>query len=381
MVAKIRSNRGLGARLVLGAALLGLATASAPAHAADDLAKACKNNLEQTRLWIRATDPQAPEEERAKVRAAVEKTNALCTAAREAKPKDGEVLVDAAYALFAMGDTPAGVKLIEEAAEAGYPPAMVMTARYMGTGEHLEKDAEGAWMMLIQTLKSDYPSARIQAALEFLPGGVGPESPKRAHKVLKEMIDAGNGEAMVTYAMKVLGLQKAEAGSDAAKEGIALLERAAREAKDGTALIYLSLLHNQGTMVERSEAKAKEYAQAAIDAGINRAYATMGQIHQNQGDYETAFKWFKQGAEAGDGFSQAMLGFLYSGGFGVDEDIDQAVAWWTKGRWNGDRLAASYLRVHREGLQAKAEWEQKHAEEAEAKAKEKAAEEKPKKSE
>ncbi len=379
MVAQLRSTLGFGARLALGVMLLGLSATGAPTHAADDLAKACKTSLEQSRLWIRATDPQAPEDERAKVRAAVEKTNEICTAAREASPKDGEVLVDAAYSLFALGDTPAGVKLIEQAAEAGYPPAMVMTARYMGTGEHLEKDVEGAWMMLIQTLKSDHASARIQAALEFLPGGVGPESPKRARKVLKEMIDAGNGEAMVTYAMKVLGLQKAEAGSDAAKEGIALLERAAKEAKDGTALIYLSLLHNQGTMVERSEAKAKEYAQAAIDAGINRAYATMGQIHQNQGDYETAFKWFKQGAEVGDGFSQAMLGFLYSGGFGVDEDIDQAVAWWTKGRWNGDRLAASYLRVHREGLLAKAEWERKHAEDA--KAKEKAPEDKAKKSE
>jgi len=377
MMAQIRSYLGFGARLALGGTLLGLAALGAPAHASSDLAKECKVNLETTRLWIRATDPQAPDEEKAKVRAAVEKTNEICTAAREAAPKDGEVLVDAAYALFAMGDTPAGVKLIEKAAEAGHPPAMVMTARYMGQGDHLEKDAEGAWMMLIQTLKSDHPSARIQAALEFLPGGVGPESPKRTREVLRELIDAGNGEAMVTYAMKVLGLQKAEAGSDAAKEGIALLERAAREAKDGTALIYLSLLHNQGTMVERSEEKAKEYAQAAIDAGIDRAYATMGQIHQNQGDYKAAFKWFKQGAEAGDGFSQAMLGFLYSGGFGVDEDLDEAVAWWTKGRWNGDRLAASYLQVHREGLQAKAEWEKKRAEQA--KAKEKAAEDKPKK--
>jgi TPR repeat protein len=380
MVAQIRSSFGFGARLALGAVLLGFATLGAPAHAASDLAKECTASLEQTRLWIRATDPQAPEDEKATVRAAVEKTNEICTAAREASPKDGKVLVDAAYALFAMGDTPAGVKLIEKAAEAGHPPAMVMTARYMGVGDHLEKDSEGAWMMLIQTLKSDHPSSRIQAALEFLPGGVGPESPKRTRKVLKEMIDAGNGEAMVTYAMKVLGLQKAEAGSDEAKEGIALLERAATEAKDGTALIYLSLLHNQGTMVERSEAKAKEYAQAAIDVGINRAYATMGQIHQNQGDYEAAFKWFKQGAEAGDGFSQAMLGFLYSGGFGVDEDLDKAVEWWTKGRWNGDRLAASYLQVHREGQQAKAEWEKKHAEDAKAKA-DKAAEEKAKKSE
>ena len=375
MVAQTRSSVRAGARASLALLVAAISLLATPAFAASDLAADCAAKLEQARLWIRATDPAAPAEEKATVRGAVEKAGVVCASAREASPKNGVVLINAAYALFALGDTLAGVKLIEKAAEAGHPPAMVMTARYLGRGEHLEKDAEGAWMMLIQTLKSDNAPARIQAALEFMPGGVGPENPKRTRKVLTEMIEAGNGEAMVTYAMKVLGLQKAEAGSDEAKEGIALLQRAASETKDGTALVYLSLLHNQGSIVERSEAKAVQYAQAAIDAGITRAYATMGQIYQNQGDMKTAVTWFKKGAEAGDGFSQAMLGFAFSGGFGVEQDLDKAVEWWTKGRWNGDRLASSYLQVHREKMGAKAAWEKKQAEKA------KAAAEKPKKSE
>ncbi len=374
MLARTRSSVGAGSRIAF-ALTLAAATFSIAGTAAADLAKDCAVHLEQARLWIRATDPQAPDDEKAKVQAAAQEADKTCAAAREAAPKDGAVLVNGAYALFAMGDTPAGVKLIEQAANIGHPPAMVLAARYMGKGEHLEKDDEGAWMLLIQALKSDDPSARIQAALEFLPGGVGPENPKRTHQVLRELIDAGNGEAMVTYAMQVLGLNKGAAGDEQAEEGIALLKRAADQAKDGTALIYLSLLHNQGSMVERSEAKAIEYAQAAIDAGFTRAYATMGQIFQNQGDMATAAEWFRKGAEAGDGFSQAMLGFAYSGGFGIDQDIDKAVEWWTKGRWNGDRLAASYLQVHREKQAAKAEWEAEQAEKA------KAGTDKPKKSE
>jgi TPR repeat protein len=374
MLARTRFSVGAGSRIAF-ALTLAAATFSIAGTAAADLAKDCAVHLEQARLWIRATDPQAPDDEKAKVQAAAQEADKTCAAAREAAPKDGAVLVNGAYALFAMGDTPAGVKLIEQAANIGHPPAMVLAARYMGKGEHLEKDDEGAWMLLIQALKSDDPSARIQAALEFLPGGVGPENPKRTHQVLRELIDAGNGEAMVTYAMQVLGLNKGAAGDEQAEEGIALLKRAADQAKDGTALIYLSLLHNQGSMVERSEAKAIEYAQAAIDAGFTRAYATMGQIFQNQGDMATAAEWFRKGAEAGDGFSQAMLGFAYSGGFGIDQDIDKAVEWWTKGRWNGDRLAASYLQVHREKQAAKAEWEAEQAEKA------KAGTDKPKKSE
>lgn len=369
MMAIARSSIRVGAlgSLALGALLaVTFAPLSKETWAAGDLSSECVAKLEQARLWIRATDPLAPKEEKAKVQGAVQEASAACEAARQAAPKDGAVLVNAAYALFAMGDTAAGVKLIVEAAEAGHAPAMVMAAGYMGRGEHLEKDAEGAWLMLIQTLKSDNTSARIQAALEFMPGGVGPENPKRAKKVLKELIDAGNAEAMVTYAMKILGLRKADAGSDAAKEGIALLERAASEAKDPTALIFLSLLHNQGSMVERNEAKAVEYAQAAIDAGVTRAYATMGQIYQVQNDMPKAVKWFKKGAEQGDGFSQAMLGFAYSGGFGIEQDLDKAVEWWTKGRWNGDRLASSYLQVHREKMAEKAIWEEKQkAKEAE----------------
>ncbi len=328
----------------------------------EGLPQRCKSSLEQTRIWIRATDPKAPDDEKIKVQTAIEETSKVCRLAREAFPKNGEVLVNNAYAFFSKGDKLSGVKLIEAAADIGYPPAMVMLARYLGSGEILEKDAEAAWMMLIQTLKSEHVPSRIQAALEFMPGGVGPENPKRTKKVLKQLIGAGNAEAMVVYAMKVLGLRKAEAGSEIANEGIALLKRAARETNDGRALILLSLIHNQGTMIKRDKQRAIQYAQRAIDSGISRAFGTMGQIYQNEGNMDKAIKWFKKGAEFEDGFSQGMLGFMYSGGFGVEQDLDMAVKWWTKGRWNGDKLSASYLQVHRERLAAKKAWLEKQNE-------------------
>jgi TPR repeat protein len=90
----------------------------------------------------------------------------------------------------------------------------------------------------------------------------------------------------------------------------------------------------------------------------------MGQIYQNQNDLTRAGEWFQRGAEAGDGFSQGMLGFLLSGGFGVEQDIDKAVAWWTKGRWNGDRISSSYLQVHRDKLAAEKTWEEEKAKDA-----------------
>ena len=331
---------------------------------ADDKLKAdCRAKLEKARLWIRATDFKAPEEEKIQVRSAIDATNITCSAAMASSPSDGEVLVNAAYALFAAGDKKEGMKLIEQASKIGYPPAMVMVARYMGQGKYIEKDSEGAWLLLIRVLKTKHSSARIQAALEFLPGGVGPENVKRTKTVLRELINNENGEAMVTYAMKVLKLQDAKVGSEKAKEGIELLERAASKAKNPKALIFLSLLYNQGNMVKRNKEKAIEYAQLAIDSKIPRAFGTMGQIYQNQGDNESAVEWFRKGAAIGDGFSQGMLGFMYSGGFGVAQDLGEAVEWWTKGRWNGDKMASSYLRVHRDREQAKKIWEESQKEE------------------
>ncbi len=366
-----RAGRRAGAVLALGAALAAAAVAwpagpGARAGAAED----CAAGLERARLWIRATDPQAPEAERARVRGAVEETAALCRAALAAAPDDPETMVRAAYAAIADGDRPGGVELVRRAAEAGHPPAMVAMARYLGRGDTVEKDVEGAWMLLIQALKSDDATARVQAALEFLPGGAGPENPKRTEKTLRELIAAGEAGAMVAYAMEVLDLRNAQAGAPAAAEGIALLERAAREAGHGEATIYLALLYNQGNAVARDTAKAAEWARMAIDAGIVRAYGTMGQIHQNQGEHEQAAEWFRKGAEAGDGFSQGMLGYLLSAGFGVERDMDEAVRWWTRGRWNGDRLSAGYLQVHREREAAREAWE---AEEAAKKAEEDAA--------
>ena len=338
--------------------LVGVPVFTEKLSADDDLKNQCKSTLEKARLWVRATDAKAPEDERVKVKKAVGAANKACTAAFKALPNDGNSLLNGAYAYFASGRKEEGVALIQKAAELGFPPAMVMVAKYMGRGEYLEKDAEGAWMLLIKTLKTDHAAAKIKAALEFLPGGVGPENPKRTKKVLQGLIDEGNSAAMIAYAMKVLNLQKAEIGSDSSKQGISLLERAALEKNDSQAAIYLSLLFNQGNVVRRDEGKAIEFAQLAIDAGVTRAYGTMGQIFQNQNDMKSAVKWFQKGAEKGDGFSQGMLGFMYSGGFGVEQDLEKAVHWWTKARWNGDRLAASYLQVHREKEAAEKAWKE-----------------------
>ena len=78
----------------------------------DDLKNKCKKTLEKARLWVRATDAKAPEEEKTRVKKAVDVAKNACVAAYKALPDDGASALNAAYAHFAAGRKEDGVALI-----------------------------------------------------------------------------------------------------------------------------------------------------------------------------------------------------------------------------------------------------------------------------
>ena len=59
------------------------------------------------------------------------------------------------------------------------------------------------------------------------------------------------------------------------------------------------------------------------------------------------------------GFPRACsVSCTLEGSVSNEQDLEKAVHWWTKARWNGDRLAASYLQVHRDKEAAEKAWEE-----------------------
>lgn len=337
------------AAALLAAPLVGVAPA--PTFAADSaIAKDCDDRLQQVRLWLRTSMAPVSEEDQAKLKAAIAEQLSVCAKAEAAHPDDGAVALSHAYANFAAKNPQIAVKLIEKAAELGHPPAQVTLARMVTQGKYMMADKGRAQLLIDAAAKSSHEDARMQAAMEFMPGRIGPENPARANRIFQEMIDAKSARAMMIYATQMLGIVRKGgiAKPETVKKGIALIHRAADELKDPNAMIYLALAHLQGKLVKEDPEIAKTYALAAIAAGSARANGTMGQIYQKAGDFVAAAEWFEKGAEGGDGFSQTMTGFMYSGGFGVKQNLDLAVEWWTKARWNGDRLGASYLKVHKE---------------------------------
>lgn len=55
----------------------------------------------------------------------------------------------------------------------------------------------------------------------------------------------------------------------------------------------------------------------------------------DSGDYHTAYKLFKPGAEAGDSEAQNYLGVLYYLGLGVNRDLRKALQWYEKAALQG----------------------------------------------
>ncbi len=317
------------------------------AHA-ETQAEACIDKVSTVRTWFRGTVPPITMDDRLKLEDGIRVAVETCEAALATTPDDPKLALTLAYAAISAEEHDRAVDLMQQAAEAEYPPAMLAYARLLGRGQYVDRDAEGAWEMLLGALKGGDEAVKIEAALEFLPGGAGPESPKRVRKTFETMIAEGSPEAMITYAMRVLKIAQEGASDEAVQQGLDLLREAADEHGSSNAMVTLGLIHLQGRLVTADRALAKSYIMRAAEAEDPRAFTAMGQIYQSEQDFEEALKWFQKGADKGDAFAQFMLGFIHMSGVGVPQDMEMAVEWWETARWNGSRQAGSYLKVHRE---------------------------------
>ena len=99
-----------------------------------------------------------------------------------------------------------------------------------------------------------------------------------------------------------------------------------------------------------SHFNATEYAaayrcfkEAAEKYNNDVAQRYMGEIYFNgygvEQDYEEAVKWYSKAAEQGDADAQNNLGYCYYFGEGVEQDYEEAVKWYTKAAEQGDAEA------------------------------------------
>ncbi len=93
----------------------------------------------------------------------------------------------------------------------------------------------------------------------------------------------------------------------------------------------------------------KDYATALsewrplAEKGVAEAQYKLGMLYSlGYGvpqEYEQARQWYEKAAAQGDANAQYKLGVLYENGFGGAQDIDQARQWWEKAAAQGDARA------------------------------------------
>lgn len=71
------------------------------------------------------------------------------------------------------------------------------------------------------------------------------------------------------------------------------------------------------------------------ERGDVEAQKALGEIRlQRDGDKEASAKWFLKAADQGDDMAQTEMGEVYEHGWGVKQDYQEALFWYSLGVWN-----------------------------------------------
>ena len=82
-----------------------------------------------------------------------------------------------------------------------------------------------------------------------------------------------------------------------------------------------------GRRMAKSEDNAIYWYKKAVDAKYGPLYHTLDQINDLRGDYEAAFKFFKEGAILGEDGAQCLLAYCYEYGKGIPPSLEKSLYW------------------------------------------------------
>ena len=89
----------------------------------------------------------------------------------------------------------------------------------------------------------------------------------------------------------------------------------------------IALLYFNGEGVEQDAVMGQEWCVKAANLGNVRAKSHLGFLFSEKGLPETACKWWREAAQAGDADAQNQLGLAYYVGVGVAQDNEEAADW------------------------------------------------------
>lgn len=110
----------------------------------------------------------------------------------------------------------------------------------------------------------------------------------------------------------------------------------------------LALMHLNGTMVQKDEARAAKLMQQAADRGYVPAMYYLGVFYHGgigvHRDRNKAGTWLHRAAELGNSDAEYAYGLMLLGGDGVAANREEGLEWIGRAARQGDQHAADFLR-------------------------------------
>jgi TPR repeat protein len=105
----------------------------------------------------------------------------------------------------------------------------------------------------------------------------------------------------------------------------------------------LGAMYAQGLGVQQNTQKAVEWLTKAAEQGDMDAQFNLGVIYTRQRDYKKAYELYFPIAFQGHANAQNMLGEMFFNGDGVEQDFEQAAAYFMKAAEQGNAIALRNL--------------------------------------
>lgn len=160
-----------------------------------------------------------------------------------------------------------------------------------------------------------------------------------ALRLLRPPAEQGNAEAQL-----LLGMMYHD-GEGVPKDTAQAAQWMQKAAEQDNALAEASLgaMYHEGDGVPKDEAAAVRWLEKAARQGAAPAQFILARLHDDNGNYAEALKWFRVLASRGDADSQNDVGHIYETGRGVAQNYAEAAKWYRLAADQGNAQAQNNL--------------------------------------
>ena len=266
-----------------------------------------------------------------------------------AKHEDADAQLNMGALLLSESNTQdkEAIDWIQKAVAQGHPDAQFLLALCYQQGIGVRQDMNQAIKFMSQAADQGIFAAKMTMASYYYA-----QADTQKRERIKALLD--EGIAYLTedpaIAKDLLSVRSAKLRSMA----LSYLDGLKKLASAGVidANIILAMLYQQGQVVDKNDAQARQfYRQAAVDGNVEAQYRYAMMLSNEQQDNPEAAKWFLTAANQGYPQAQWAISQAYHLGTGVQQDPNLAFTWALNAAEKGvDKAQAAVAAYYRDGL-------------------------------